>query len=257
MFRFVRPLAGAVLFSAAGAVPALPADGRHVTEYDISLGILPIGTASFSSEFEGRDYRIAGSFKSGGIANIIKRVSAETSVTGRISGDRLQADSYNLVYRLGKRTRVYDVAYRDGNVTGTTITPAPRRNPENWVAVTPRDLRSVLDPLSGLIFPDGAAICSGRVPVYDGESRMDLLLNREGTKPFETKGFKGDAIVCTIRYLPKSGFRRGRTDIEYLKKTPMEVWFAKADNAKVYAPVYARIPTKMGPLYVTAVRYGE
>ncbi|WP_119943450.1 DUF3108 domain-containing protein [Neorhizobium sp. NCHU2750] len=261
MFHIIRPLAGiALLLSlslAASAVPALSADITQVTEYDITLGILPIGTAKFSSEFDGNDYKINGIFQSGGIVNVIKKVSAETNVAGRISGDRLQADRYNLVYKLGKRTRIYDVIYQNGNVTDTTIKPPPRRNPDNWIPVAPGDLKSVLDPLSGLIFPAGAKICSGRVPVYDGESRMDLVLKQEGTKPYETKGFKGEVTVCSVRYEPKSGYRKGRSDIEYLRQTPMEVWFAKGDDATVYAPIYARIPTRMGPLYITAARYGE
>jgi hypothetical protein len=255
MFSFIRPLAGAVFLFVAGTSSAWSAD-KYVTDYDITLGILPIGTASFSSEFDGSGYKINGIFKSGGIVNVIKKVSAETNVAGRIEGDRLQVNRYNLVYKLGKRTRIYDVVYTNGNVTDTTITPPPRRKAENWVPVTPQDLRSVLDPLSGLIFPEGATVCPSRVPVYDGESRMDLLLKREGTKPYETKGFKGEAIVCTVRYQPKSGYRKGRDDIEYLQKTPMEVWFAKADGSNVYAPIYARIPTRMGPLYITAARYG-
>jgi hypothetical protein len=170
--------------------------------------------------------------------------------------DKLQADRYNLVYSAGKRTRVYDVEYRNGDVTETTVKPEPKRNPKNWIPVTDNDLRSVLDPLSGLIFPASAKVCPSRLPIYDGESRMDLVLTPKGTKPFSTKGFDGEAIVCSIRYVPKSGFRRGRSDIEYLKKTPMEIWFAKAQSANVYAPVYARIPTRMGQVYVTAVKYG-
>jgi hypothetical protein len=35
----------------------------------------------------------------------------------------------------------------------------------------------------------------------------------------------------------------------------MEIWFAKADAANVYAPVYVRIPTQYGPVTITAVRY--
>ena len=86
---------------------------------------------------------------------------------------------------------------------------------------------------------------------------MDLVLSPMGTKPFAAEGFKGEAIVCSIRYTPKSGFRRGRTDIEYLRKTPMEIWFAKADGANVYAPVYVRIPTEYGMVTITAVKYGS
>jgi hypothetical protein len=237
-------------------LPAASAEIRHASQYSVTLGILPIATASFASEFGKGDYKITGSFKSAGIAEIISRVSAETTVTGRILGDRLQADRYNLVYRMGKRTRTYDVVYKNGDVTETTVKPEPRRNPQTWIPVTEKDLHAVLDPLSGLIFPADAKVCPSRLPIYDGESRMDLVLSPLGTKPFSTDGFKGDAIVCSIRYLPKAGFRRGRSDVEYLKKTPMEIWFAKAQSANVYAPVYARIPTRMGQLYVTAVKYG-
>ncbi|MBP1845234.1 hypothetical protein J2046_003503 [Rhizobium petrolearium] len=238
------------------AVPIGSEEIRHVSKYDISLGILPIATASFSSEFNSTDYKITGIFKSAGIVNIISRISAETSVIGRMQADKLQADRYNLVYSAGKRTRIYDVEYRNGDVTETTVKPEPRRNPKNWIPVTEDDLHSVLDPLSGLIFPATAKVCPSRLPIYDGESRMDLVLTLKGTRPFSTDGFKGEAIVCSIRYMPKSGFRRGRSDIEYLRKTPMEIWFAKAQSANVYAPVYARIPTRMGPVYVTAVKYG-
>lgn len=251
--RFVAAL---LFLPALVATPLGSAEVRHVSEYDISLGILPIAKASFSSEFGDRDYKINGTFRSAGIANLISKVSAETSVSGRMQADRLQADQYHLVYSSGRRTRVYQVQYRNGNVTQTTIQPEPTRNPKNWVPVTDKDLRSVLDPLSGLVFPASAKVCPSRLPIYDGESRMDLVLTPKGTKQFSTAGFKGEAIVCSIRYQPKSGYRRGRSDIEYLSRTPMEIWFAKAQSANVYAPVYAVIPTRMGPVYVTAVRYG-
>ncbi|TWF50331.1 DUF3108 domain-containing protein [Neorhizobium alkalisoli] len=256
MISCVRSVFAAALVLASATVsPAVAAD-RQVSEFDISLGILPIATASFSSQFEGEGYTITGSFKSAGIVDVFSHVSADTSVSGRIRGDRLQADRYKLVYRMNKRTRVYDVVYRNGDVTETTITPEPKRDPKTWIPVTPKDLRSVLDPLSGLIFPADAKVCPSRLPVFDGESRLDLVLSPMGTQPFSTEGFKGEAIVCSIRYQPRSGYKRGRYDVEYLKKTQMEIWFAKSAVANVYAPVYARIPTKMGQLYVKAVKYG-
>jgi hypothetical protein len=256
MFRAHLAILSSLLVAVGPVSTAVAAEVRHVTRYNVSLGILPVASADFSSAFNGDQYSITGTIRSSGVAQLLSPITAKTSVTGRVEQDRLQADTYNLVYTSGKRTRVYDVTYRNGNVTDTTITPPPRRNRNNWVPVTPKDLRSVLDPLSGLIFPEGAKLCQGRVPVYDGESRMDLVLKQQGTKPFETEGFKGDVIVCSVRYMPRSGFRRGRSDIEYLKKTPMEVWFAKAEAANVYAPIYARIPTRMGQLHVTAARYG-
>ncbi|MNL72497.1 hypothetical protein D3C87_1978180 [compost metagenome] len=56
--------------------------------------------------------------------------------------------------------------------------------------------------------------------------------------------------------MPKSGFRKGRKDIEYLRKVEgMEIWFAKTGTLKVYAPVHARVPTRMGTIYVSAVEF--
>lgn len=66
----------------------------------------------------------------------------------------------------------------------------------------------------------------------------------------------GDAIVCSVRYVPKSGYRKGRKDIEYLKSvTGMEIWFAKTATLKLYAPVYAKIPTRYGTVHVTAEKF--
>ena len=86
---------------------------------------------------------------------------------------------------------------------------------------------------------------------------MDIKLVAKGTRPFSTKGFDGEVIVCGIRFVPKSGYRKGRLDVEYLRQLKtMEIWFAKADTANVYAPVFVRIPTKYGPVTVSATRFG-
>lgn len=239
-----------------GASPTMAAETRHDSEYSINLGVLPIARANFSTRMDGATYSISGSFSAAGIASVLKDISGRTVVSGAKRGNRMQANEYSLVYKDGKRTRTYDVQYRNGNVTSTTVKPEPKARPDNWVDVKDRDLRSVLDPISGLIFPVGGRICPSRLPIYDGESRLDLVLSSGGTKPFTTNGFTGDAIVCNARYVPKSGFRKGRKDIEYLKSISMEIWFAKAGDMNVYAPVYARIPTKVGQVYITATKYG-
>jgi hypothetical protein len=190
-----RPFFVVTLLAALAATPAVPAGVRHVSEYDISLGLLPIARASFASEFNEGDYTIKGNFRSAGLVSLISHISADTNVTGVMRGKRLQANNYSLVYTEGKKTRTYNVAYRNGDVVSTTITPEPKARPDTWVPIADGDLHSVLDPLSGLIFPDGAQICPSRLPIYDGESRLDLVLSNKRTKPFSTEGFKGDVTV--------------------------------------------------------------
>ena len=159
-------------------------------------------------------------------------------------------------YKSGKRGRAIDVTFRNGNVVRASMVPA-RKKPDNWVPVSNADMRAVLDPISGLIIPAGGRVCPKTLPIFDGESRLDLKLSSKGTKPYSTKGFEGEVVVCGIRFVPKSGYKKGREDVEYLRRlNSMEIWFAKAEEANVYAPVYVRIPTKLGPVTVSATRFG-
>ncbi|MCT7667608.1 DUF3108 domain-containing protein [Shinella kummerowiae] len=251
-------IAGAVmsLALAGSATPLSSAEIEHRTDYSIRLSGLPVATATFRSAFRGDRYTISGSMQSAGLADIFSSIKGTTSVSGVVSRGRLHATNYSVNYKSGKRGRAIDVTFRNGNVITASMVP-PRRKPKNWVPVSNADMRAVLDPISGLIIPEGSRICPKTLPIFDGESRMDLKLTSKGTKPYSTKGFEGEVVVCGIRFVPKSGYRKGRDDVEYLRKlSTMEIWFAKADGAKVYAPVYVQIPTKLGPVTVSATRFG-
>lgn len=251
-------VAGAVmsLALAGGATPLSSAEIEHRTDYSIRLSGLPVATATFRSAFNGNRYTISGSLQSAGLADIFSSTKGTTSVSGTVSRGRLHATNYSVNYKSGKRSRAIDVTFHNGNVITASMTP-PRRKPKNWVPVSTADMRAVLDPISGLIIPEGSRVCPKTLPIFDGESRLDLKLSSKGTKPYSTKGFEGEVVVCGIRFVPKSGYRKGRDDVEYLRKLQtMEIWFAKAEGANVYAPVYVQIPTKLGPVTVSATRFG-
>ncbi len=229
----------------------------HNTDYSISLAGLPIARASFHTELNADRYTISGTMNSAGLADIFAQTSGETSVSGVVGRDRLSASEYRVRYQTGKKGRAIDVRFRNGDVMSASMNPA-RRIPKNWIPVTKADMRNVVDPLSGLIFPADTRVCPKSVPIFDGESRMDLKLSAKGTRPFKTEGFQGDVIVCGIKFVPKSGYRKGRDDVDYLRKLEtMEIWFAKADAVNVYAPVYVRIPTSLGAVTIWATRFGS
>ncbi|MDW5314935.1 DUF3108 domain-containing protein [Rhizobium sp. PL01] len=236
---------------------AYAVDVTHNTDYSISLAGLPIAKASFHTALNDKRYTISGTMNSAGLVDIFAQTSGETSVSGVIGRDKLSASEYQVRYQTGKKRRAIDVQFRDGDVVSASMQP-PRKIPKNWVPVTQADMRNVVDPLSGLIFPGDTRVCPKSVPVFDGESRMDLKLSAKGTRPFKTEGFQGDVIVCGIKFVPKSGYRKGRDDVDYLRKLEtMEIWFAKADAVNVYAPVYVRIPTSYGPVTIWATRFGS
>lgn len=242
----------------AGSPVAAPAaDINHITDYSIRLSGFPVATASFRSQFDGRRYSISGRMDSAGLADILSSTHGTTSVSGTVADGKLRASRYAMSYRSGKKARAIDVAFRDGNVVSASIRPERKRPPRNWVPVRAGDMRSVVDPISGLIVPASTNVCSRTLPIFDGESRMDIKLSDKGSRSFSTKGFEGQVKVCGVRFVPRSGFRKGRKDVEYLKSlSTMEIWFAKAEAVDVYAPVFVRIPTRLGPVTVSATRFG-
>jgi hypothetical protein len=232
-------------------------DLHHETQYRVTLAGFPIARADFRTEVKDSHFTIQGDIDSAGLADLVTTIEAKADVSGVVGPQRLEAARYTLYYKSGRKQHTYNVVYHDGNVTSTTTTPEPRR-PKNWIPITEGDLRSVLDPISGLIFPAGTNICSQTLPIYDGETRMDLKLFPKGSHPFSTDGFSGMTVSCGVRFTPKAGYKSSRDDFAYLSKSDgMEIWFAKAEAMNVYAPVYVRIPTKYGTVTITAVKYGN
>lgn len=257
--RFPRP--AGLLFAAAGLVastfPAQSDPVRSTTSYSVRFLGLSIARASFTTTVSGRDYTISGNLRSAGLAEIFDSTRGSATVRGSVQSDRLQARSYELAYTSGKKKSRTHMAFRNGNVVSASETPKPKKRGRNWIGVDAGDLRSVLDPISSLIVPAGTPVCPRRVPIFDGETRADLVLSPAGRQPFSTHGYKGQAIACSVRFVPKAGYRKGNDAIDYLKRADgIEVWFAHARDADVFAPVYAKVPTRIGSVTVWATRFG-
>ena len=70
------------------------------------------------------------------------------------------------------------------------------------------------------------------------------------------QGFDGRVVVCSMRYTPLAGYRKGSTEAEFLKRLKsMEIWFAISDLMYVYAPVFFSVPTRFGTLTMKATHF--
>lgn len=237
-----------------GALPA--ATINHVTDYSITLSGLSLAKASFRTEIAGKQFQIQGSFATTGIARVFKKVEGTANVTGRLKGDVFVADKYRSDYMAGSAHKVYEVAFSGGGVKSFRAEP-PLNPPANWVAVTPEDLARAVDPVSGLILPADTKLCDGTIPVFDGEARTDFQLTDKGVKTYSNGREKIEAHVCGLKIGLKSGYRKGRSDMEYVARLKgLEIWFAKSPVADVYAPVKIVAPTGFGSLEIAATRFG-
>lgn len=241
----------------AGSVAASADAGSGATTYSIRYLGLSIARAEFTTTMDGRDYTISGKLRSAGLAEVFDSTRGTATVRGTVESDRLQAKSYVISYKSGKKASRTEIDFRGGDVIATRNRPKPKPHGKGWIDLAQGDLQAVLDPVSSLIVPAGTPVCPRTVPIYDGETRADLELTPAGRQPFSTHGFRGEAIACSVRFVPKAGYRKGNDAIAYLKDAKgIEVWYARPAGAKVFAPVYARVPTRIGSVTVWATNFG-
>ncbi|KAB0677045.1 DUF3108 domain-containing protein [Aureimonas leprariae] len=258
----LRLLPGALCLVAAFGLPAPPAMAEAPalsTRYTVGLIGLPVGRASFVTRIDGGSYTVDGTLTSTGLADIVSTVKGTSRVSGRIAADRLVAGTYDLDYTSNRKHFRSSIAFRSGRVTSVTAEPEAPAS-KDFIPVTQNQLRSVVDPLTGLMIKAGRSsdgLCARTLPFFDGWSRLDMRFAPAGRQPFSTDGFEGDAVVCTARVEPISGYKPTSKGVQFIAKQTMEIWFAPVGKTGIFAPVYAKVPTEIGPLTFRAAVFAK
>jgi len=239
------------------------AQGRMDAKYQATLSGIEIGKGSWTVTIGDKDY--AGS-TSGGTTGLIKAIGGGhgTGATqGRVFAGRLVPDAYLSSVFYGKKNETIRIAFAGERVSASSIEPEPPPTPER-IPVVDTERRNVSDPMSGLMFaapgkdelPNPQA-CATKAAIFDGRMRYDLQL---AFKRMETvvlaKGAKVDAVVCTVRFKPVSGYVPSRAAIKYLAaRQDIDVALAPIAGTRVMVPVRVRIPTPLGMGMVQATEF--
>ena len=236
--------------------PANAAGSQTVTtEYGMALIGLIIGKATFDTVIDDRRFSVKGRMSSAGLGSLVSKTGGTSSVSGQLSSRGLSAERYGLDYTSDGKRWKSDVRLRSGRVTTSSVSPKRSRDEKpSYIPVRPSQLTSVVDPLSGLMIrtKDAASVCRRTLPLYDGWSRLDLRLSSGGTQPLSITGYSGNAVVCKVRVAPVSGYDKKSKGLQFLQEQTIELWFAPIAQPDLYVPVYARIPTTIGPLTLQA-----
>ena len=255
----LRPLARLASFGILALAAGLPigtaASAQTVTtNYGMSIIGLPIGKASFDTVIDGSRFMVNGSMSSAGLGSLVSDTGGTSRVSGRVTNKGFFANSYGLDYTSDRKRWTSKVAFNGGRVLSAEVSPKRNKPKPGYVPVQRSQLSSVVDPLSGLMLKasDAGAVCRRTLPMYDGWSRLDLKLSPSGTRSFEMPGYSGTASVCSARISPVSGYDKSSKGLAYLKNQTIEVWFAPIARKDVFVPVYARIPTQVGALTLSA-----
>jgi hypothetical protein len=244
--RGVALLTGLAIASVA-AISSAQADALYRTEYEISI----------ETTVKGSSYGVNGRFKTSGIARVFDDTDGTVYVGGNSVQGKVIPSAFDLAYKHGRKNKSTKIRFSSGNVTESeNLPPVKKRDP--WVETAPNDLVNVSDPLSALMIPtkDPKAVCNRTLQVFDGQTRADIRLAFNGTESFTTEGFTGESVICSAKFVPISGYQKGKKAIDYLStRSKMTISFASLGNSGIYAPVVARIGTQLGTLKIEATRF--
>ena len=254
--RLIASALATLVFAGSGSLAQAqtgPAQTLKVS-YDITLAGLPLGKADLSSSFKGAKYEMAGQAKLTGLAMILTGGRGEANASGTLDGDAPpRSNTFSVVSKTSDNQRIVRMGIKSGRVAEVEIDPPLEPKPDR-VPVKAADKKGVVDPMSALLMPAVAsksltdpANCDRTIPVFDGASRMNVVLSYAETKKVEVPGYSGSVLVCNARYVPISGHRSERPGTKFMQDNKdMSVWLAPVEGPRVLFPVKVSVRTMIG-----------
>lgn len=258
----MKRLYGFILLALAtsNGLPAL-AQAKEETfhgDYAVSYLGLTLARSSFITTFKGDNFSVSGSLSSAGLAELFDSTRGTIVASGSVGKAAPLPMAYATDYVSGRKKQRTEIRFSRGNVSDTVNNPPLKKRGKDWVPLKDADLKSVADPISATLIRarNLSEVCGRTVKIYDGEMRADLALGAGSITPFSVQGYKGDAVTCSARFVPVSGYRKGRRALEFLRdKSKITIAFAPLGTTGIYAPIYATVGTEIGTITVKARRF--
>jgi len=258
-----RPLRGllavAALMLAAG--PAL-ADGRLQAKYVLRIGGVELGRATVLVQAGADAYEISGAGRITGVMRAVSSGKGAVAARGVLNGSRMVPRVYALNAEADGTKEAARLAMAGGSVAEMEVEPPIKPAPDR-VPITNAVLQNIMDPLSGAFVyvpppaePLSASACGRMVPVFDGRQRYDIALEYLRTEQVKVSGYKGPAVVCSVRYKPVAGHRPSRYTVQYMvDNKDMFVWLVPIEGTRLMAPFKVTVATMIGTALFEATSF--
>ncbi|MEO1703087.1 MAG: DUF3108 domain-containing protein [Pseudomonadota bacterium] len=233
---------------------------KYRAQYTVSAFGFPVGKSTFSTQVSTNGkYQINGTLRSSGVARLFAAINGKLKTAGTFTTNDVKPTAFVATYTEGKAKKGTQFAFEGTQITGAENNP-PVKKRGKWIPLDTADLQDALDPIGAIMVPATSprAICNRTIKAFDGAMRLNVKLSYLRTVPFSTQGFKGDVVTCRGRYLPVSGYDADKQDINWMKdKGVIEASFAPIGQTGFYAPVRAKVKTRLVTLRVRATRFEQ
>jgi hypothetical protein len=200
----------AMLLALAAPLRADPLAGPIELQYDVYGGGFRLLTIGLTVEQGAERYRMSGSFRTRGLADVFLGMVTQVETEGVIVDGVPRPTRFVSNGTSRGRQRHLSIEFLPRQVPLVEIDPP---DPEKRTPIPPGQLVGVVDTLTGLLRLSRALAaggdCARRVPVFDGRRRYDLVLSDLGTGEMKRSGYsfyEGTARVCHIRQERIGGF---------------------------------------------------
>ncbi len=238
---------------------------RFAAVYAIRFAGIKLGKFEVWSNLNSNSYSMRGKGDLKFITGLLFEITGGTTSTGAVTKNGPQPASFAFDFKTKKSRGELAMMFEGNAVTHIMARPPFVENPKD-IPVTSAHVKGVLDPLSAMFFTaktdklnaDGS-ICPGRIPVFDGKQRFDLKLSHKKTVKVKKRGkggYRGQAVVCRIKYIPIAGYKPGNSGVEFMSATnDIEVWLIKVPSQSMYVPYHVTIPTPYGKASATSTAF--
>jgi hypothetical protein len=237
-------------------IAAQAEEQRFAADYSIAFAGVPVAKSKFRTVLSGETLTMTGSMASSGLASVFAPTKATSEMKGRLTKNGVEPLSYAMSFTSGERKRATRISFKNGNAVETVLQPQRKPNP-NAIPIEPGQLKNVIDPFfaSMIAAASPGEVCGRTVRVYDGTTRMDLVLRANGTEKIAIKGYEGEGVRCSVRYVPVAGHRPSSSSIQYMAQGERaSITFVPLAGSGIYAPAKATVKTKNGTVSIKATR---
>lgn len=258
-------LAGQSLPLVSAPVSAAPPHARLTAVYAIRYAGIKLGKFTVWSNFGSTSYSMRSRGELKLITGLLFEIKGGTTTTGAVTKNGPQPSSFTFNFKTKKHKGDLAMMFEKGAVSHVMAKP-PFSTSAKIIPVTAAHVKDVLDPMSAIFFSSrtasrdtGGSICPGRIPVFDGRQRFDLVLSHKKTIKVKKRGrggYRGTAVVCRIKYIPIAGYKPDNSGIKFMAASDdIEVWLIKVPRKSMYVPYHVKVPTPYGSASATSTAF--
>ncbi|KQP16882.1 DUF3108 domain-containing protein [Methylobacterium sp. Leaf93] len=254
---------GAALLALAAPAPAsaAPEPQRFSITYRLSFLDLPVGEATLAVDQAGGRY--AYDLKAGlrGLVGVFFEGSGTASASGERSRTGALTGTFRSESLYGRKPVQVSMVLSGGRAHDESVEPPPTPTPDR-IPVAPQDKVGVVDPLTMLAIPLGAApldvaLCERRIPVFNGVARADIVLSRGVLVTVQEGPYRGPALDCRARWVPISGHRPNGSSVRRMAENDdIRVRLAPVPGGAMMLPLTISLATGWGRAGIEATQWG-